>query len=148
MSIEYTVRSLRSAALAAAVVLGSVSTATASTEAPGVRAEIARDAFDQAACGYWLGDGTAQDLAWIAETVRPTGSQRAAFDSFSVAVHQAQETMRAACRAGSTDETEVLPAEIQAMLHAFAIICPAFDELYAQLNDEQKVRLYEAMGWW
>ncbi|WP_342239424.1 Spy/CpxP family protein refolding chaperone [Inquilinus sp. OTU3971] len=145
MSIEHIVRVLGAAVISVTTVLGSASVAVGSTAAPGVRAEIARDAYDQAACGYWVGDGAARDLARIEETVRPTEGQRGSFHAFRVAVQQAQETMRAACRAGPSDETEVVPREIEAMLLAFAIICPAFDALYAQLTDYQKTRLYEAM---
>ncbi|TSD85459.1 hypothetical protein FFK22_027230 [Mycobacterium sp. KBS0706] len=145
VSIEHTVRILGAAALSATALLASAPIAIGSTAVPGIRAEIARDAYDQAACGYWLGDGASRDLAWIEETVRPTESQRASFDAFRAAVQQAQETMRAACRAGPSDEPEVVPREIEAMLMAFAIICPAFDALYAQLTDYQKVHLYEAM---
>lgn len=150
MSIRDIARLLRSAALAVAVVLGSVSIAAAPVDAPfgpGDRTEVARDPHGMVVCSYWLGDGAARDLAWIEGIVRPTESQRASFDALELAVQEAQETMRAACRAGPSDEPEELPREIEAMLLAFAIVCPAFDTLYAQLSDEQKSRLDDAMGW-
>lgn len=145
MSIRDIVLLLRSVLLATAVWLGGTSIAAASVDAP-AGADIAPDPHGIANCGYWLGDGATRDLAWIKEIVRPTESQRASFGAFELAVQEAQETVRAACRAGPTDEPEELPREIEAMLLAFAILCPAFDTLYSQLSDEQRARLDDAMG--
>jgi hypothetical protein len=142
-------RLLQAATLAGLLALGGGSIAAASVDAPagsGDRTEVLPDPHGMAACGYWLGDGAARDLSRIRAAVRPTESQRAAFDALELAVHQAQETMRAACWAGPSDEPEELPREIDAMLLAFAIICPAFDALYAQLSDDQKSRLDDAVG--
>ena len=150
MSIRDIVVMLRSAVLAAAVVFGGTSVAAASVDAAvgfGDGTDIAPDPHGIALCGYWLGDGAARDLAWIKEIVRPTEIQRASFDALETAVQEARETVRAACRAGPTDEPEELPREIEAMLLAFAIVCPAFDAFYTQLSDEQKGRLDDAMGW-
>jgi hypothetical protein len=142
-------RLLRAATLAGLVVLGGGSIAAASVDAPigrGDHAGALPDPHGMAVCGYWLGDGAVRDLSRIRAVVRPTANQHAAFDAFELAVQQAQETMRAACRAGPSDEQEELPREIDGMLLAFAIICPAFDALYAQLSDDQKSRLDDAMG--
>lgn len=150
MSIRDIVLFLRSAALAAAAVLVSASIAVGSIDAPmgpSDRSEVTPDPHGMAVCGYWLGDGAARDLAWIKAIVRPTESQRASFDALQLAVQEAEETMRAACRSGPSDEPEELPREIEGMLLAFAIICPAFDTLYGQLSDDQKTRLDDAMGW-
>jgi hypothetical protein len=141
-------RLLQAATLAGLLVLGSGSIAAASVDAPagsGDRTEVLPDPHGMAPCGYWLGDGAARDLSRIRAAVRPTEGQRAAFNALELAVQQARDTMRAACSAGPTDEPEELPREIDAMLLAFAIICPAFDALYAQLSDEQKSRLDDAM---
>jgi len=150
MSIQNIVLVLRSAALAAAAVLVSASIAAGSADAPvglGDRSAVTPDPHGIAVCGYWLGDGAARDLAWIKDIVKPTESQRTSFDALELALQEAQETVRSACRAGPSDEPEELPREVEAMLLAFAIICPAFDAFYGQLSDEQKSRLENAMGW-
>ncbi|WP_342238586.1 Spy/CpxP family protein refolding chaperone [Inquilinus sp. OTU3971] len=150
MSIRDIVALLRSAVLAAAAVLGGTSIAAASVDAPvglGDRTEVTRDPHGMAVCGYWLGDAATRDLAWIKEIVKPTEGQRASFDALELAVQEAQETMRAACRAGPSDEPEELPREVEAMLLAFAMIYPVLDAFYGQLSDDQKSRLDSAMGW-
>ena len=149
MSTASMIRFLQAATLAGLLVLGSGSIAAASVDAPGGsgdHTEVLPDPHGMAACGYWLGDGAAQDLSRIRAAVRPTEAQREAFNALELAMQQARDMMRAACWAGPSDEPDELPREVDAMLLAFAIICPAFDALYAQLSDDQKSRLDNAMG--
>ncbi|MDR6288175.1 hypothetical protein E9232_000674 [Inquilinus ginsengisoli] len=146
--------STRGALLTVALALG---VAGASAAAPPVQAlrdgapsgtAVPFDRVDPhgwAPCSSWLGDGVMEDLAWMRGVIRPNEAQRSSFDALVSAAGRARETVRSACAEGSPTELDAIHRQIEAMLQAAEIICPAYDALYRVLSDDQKRRLDSAL---
>jgi hypothetical protein len=91
----------------------------------------------------------------IERMVRPTEGQRNALNDLRSASTKAAEALAGACPRdvprSSTQRLEFMEKRMEAMLQAIKMVRPAFDGLYASLNDEQKARLDSAgprrWGW-
>jgi hypothetical protein len=93
-------------------------------------------------------------IAAIEEIVKPTETQRAAFDALKDASNKAASAMVTACPqdypSTSSARLEAMEKRLDAMLEAVKTVRPAFDAFYAALTDEQKQRLDTASpgrGW-
>ena len=86
----------------------------------------------------------------IAELVKLTDAQRAAFDDFKSASVKSAEVMRNACQADVPEtivgRTEAMEKRMDAMLQAVRATRPALEAFYATLSDEQKARLDSNYG--
>ena len=84
-------------------------------------------------------------LARIEAAIKPTEAQRAALNDLRTASTKAAEVISAACKAPmpdkSTERLGSMEARLETMLQAVKIVRPAFDKLYAALDDQQKARL-------
>lgn len=91
----------------------------------------------------------------IEAAVRPTDAQRAALNELRTASTKAAETIAAACPTEfptkSTERLALMEKRLEAMQQAIKIVRPAFESLYALLDDAQKARLDTAgprhWGW-
>jgi hypothetical protein len=86
----------------------------------------------------------ALDIDSIERAVKPTGTQRAAFDELKAMSAKAEEAVRKACP-GSPPETplarlEMMETRLDAMLTAVRTLRPALRSFYSTLTDEQKKR--------
>ena len=85
----------------------------------------------------------------IERVVRPTDAQRTALNDLRAASTKAAEALAGACPRevpqSSTQRLDFMEKRMEAMLQAVKTVRPAFDALYASLNDEQKARL-DAVG--
>jgi hypothetical protein len=90
-------------------------------------------------------------LSRIDLLVKPSGTQKPAFDEFKKAARQYSETMSQACAGDSPTD---LPAKIaasdkrlDAALAGVRKLRPAAEKFYATLNDEQKGEVGTFMDW-
>jgi hypothetical protein len=81
----------------------------------------------------------------IERVVRPTAAQSAALNDLRTASTKAAEALASACPRevpqSSTQRLDFMEKRMEAMLQAIKTVHPAFEALYASLNDEQKARL-------
>lgn len=86
----------------------------------------------------------------IAELVKLTDAQRAAFDAFKEASSKSAEVMRNACQADVPEtivgRTEAMEKRMDTMLLAVRTMRPALEAFYATLSDEQKAKLDSNYG--
>jgi len=91
----------------------------------------------------------------IERVIRPTDAQRTALGDLRAASTKAAEALASACPrdvpASSMERISFMEKRMEAMLEAIKTVRPAFEALYASLNDEQKARLDAAgprrWGW-
>ncbi len=91
----------------------------------------------------------------IERAIQPTDAQRLALTELKAASAKAADMISAACPRdlpqSAPARLEAMEKRIDAMLEAVKTVRPAFDALYASLNDEQKARLDSAgprnWGW-
>ena len=92
---------------------------------------------------------TSWPMQKIAETVEPTGAQRAALDRLTQATSRAVGILKSACptqlASTPTGRLAALQSRLQAMLRAVDTVAPALDEFYKSLNDEQRAR-FDSFG--
>ena len=81
----------------------------------------------------------------IERVVQPTDAQRAALNDLRAASTKAAEALASTCPRevprSSAERLNFMEKRTEAMLQAIKTVRPAFDALYASLNDEQKARL-------
>jgi hypothetical protein len=107
--------------------------------------------------GMWRGRFCDPRVAGMAEwrideierMVRPTDAQRTALGDLRTASVKARDALKSACPVEiphtSAQRMAFMEKRMEAMLEAIKIVRPAFDALYAAMNDEQKARL-DAVG--
>ena len=85
----------------------------------------------------------------IEQAVRPMEGQKAALAELRTASTKAAEMIAATCTSDlpskSTDRLDLMQRRVEAMLQAIKTVRPAFEGLYAQLDNDQKTRL-DAVG--
>lgn len=91
-------------------------------------------------------------LGRLESTIKPTDAQKPEMDALRAAVTKAEGIMRAACPA-ATDDDRSPPARLAqmeknatAMAEAIKTVRPAFDALYAKLDDKQRDRIRWSRG--
>lgn len=91
-------------------------------------------------------------LGRLENTIRPTDAQKPEMDALRAAATKAESIVRAACPA-SGDEDRSPPARLAqmeknmtAMAEAIKTVRPAFDALYAKLDDKQRDRMRWSRG--
>ena len=86
----------------------------------------------------------------IAELVKPTDAQKAAFDEFRTAAIKSAEIMRDVCVSDVPEtivgRTEAMEKRMDTMLQAIHTMRPKLDAFYATLSDEQKAKLDSNYG--
>jgi LTXXQ motif family protein len=90
-------------------------------------------------------------IAGIDRAMRPTETQRAAFNELRIAVTKAFDILQSTCQA----ERVLTPAEgleaaekmLEARLQAIRIVRPALDTLYNLLSDEQRSHVLSQQSW-
>ncbi len=84
----------------------------------------------------------------IAQTVRPTPQQQAAFESLKSASASAAAALQASCPATApatpVDRIDAVAMRLDGMLQAAKSVRPALGAFYAALSDEQKARFMGA----
>lgn len=86
-------------------------------------------------------------LGRLESTIRPTDAQKPEMDALRAAATKAEGIIRAACPAAGDDDRSP-PARLAqmekhatAMAEAIKTVRPAFDALYAKLDDKQRDRM-------
>jgi hypothetical protein len=103
-------------------------------------------------------------LVRIEHKVKPTDTQKGAFEEFKVAARSAADKIKSGCPKDVAAEVEndtqkprtgLSPIErlsrtqiqLEASLEAVKTLRPAAEKFYASLSDEQKTKLTERRGW-
>jgi hypothetical protein len=92
----------------------------------------------------------------MVRVIRPTEAQRAKFDALREASAKAAEAIANACPRefprSAPARMELMEKRLETMLQAVKTVRPAFDALYADLDEAQKARLDSAAprrrGWY
>ena len=91
-------------------------------------------------------------LERIESTIKPTDAQKPEMDALRAAATKAEATIRAACPAAGDDDRSP-PARLaqmeknaSAIAEAIKTVRPAFDALYAKLDDKQRDRMRWSRG--
>lgn len=91
-------------------------------------------------------------LSRLESTIKPTDAQKPEMDALRTAATKAEGIMRAACPAAGDDDRSP-PARLAqmeknatAMAEALKTVRPAFDALYAKLDDKQRDRMRWSRG--
>ena len=91
-------------------------------------------------------------LGRLENTIRPTDAQKPEMDALRAAATKAETIMRAACPAAGDDDRSPparlaqMEKRVTAMAEALKTVRPAFDALYAKLDDKQRDRMRWARG--
>ena len=91
-------------------------------------------------------------LGRLESTIKPTDAQKPEMEALRAAATKAESIMRAACPAAGDDDRSP-PARLaqieksaSAMAEAIKTVRPAFDALYAKLDDKQRDRIRWSRG--
>lgn len=91
-------------------------------------------------------------LGRLESTIRPTDAQKPEMDALRTAATKAEAIMRASCPAAGDDDRSPparlaqMEKRMTAMAEAIKTVRPAFDALYAKLDDKQRDRMRWSRG--
>ncbi len=152
-------RTLKLAAVAAAVMLVGTALASAQTAAPATnRATVYipgllpgpdRIGAFQRLCNLRVVGLVEWRVKVIERTINPNDAQKAALSNLQAASSQARQLVIGACSRVRPDtsvgELDVMGKRLDAVAQAFKLVRPAYEALYAALDAKQKARI-DALG--